>query len=141
MSFDSLSLLPQLLKAVSAEGYTTPTPIQTQSIPHVLAGRDLLGCAQTGTGKTAAFALPILQKLSQGPRGRVRALVVAPQRAGGGHPAGSGHHTGSACGTVTTATDRDRRAPALARGAGGGQGTSTLHLDPAEPERARRRRP
>ncbi len=85
MSFDSLSLLPQLLKAVSAEGYTTPTPIQTQSIPHVLAGRDLLGCAQTGTGKTAAFALPILQLLTQKPRKSnqrtdIRVLVLSPTR-------------------------------------------------------------
>jgi len=85
MSFDTLNLLPQLLKAVSAEGYTTPTPIQTQSIPHVLAGRDLLGCAQTGTGKTAAFALPILQMLTQKPRKSnqrtdIRVLVLSPTR-------------------------------------------------------------
>ena len=63
MSFDSLGLAPELLRAVAAEGYTIPTPIQAQSIPHLLAGRDLLGCAQTGTGKTAAFALPILHRL------------------------------------------------------------------------------
>src|SRR3990172_7091191 len=85
MSFDTLNLLPQLLKAVSAEGYTTPTPIPTQSIPHVLAGRDLLGCAQTGTGKTAAFALPILQMLTQKPRKSnqrtdIRVLVLSPTR-------------------------------------------------------------
>ena len=63
MSFDSLGLAPELLRAVAAEGYEIPTPIQAQSIPHLLAGRDLLGCAQTGTGKTAAFALPILHQL------------------------------------------------------------------------------
>src|SRR5512136_1298864 len=64
MTFEELKLDDSLLRAVKAEGYSTPTPIQVQAIPHVLAGRDLLGCAQTGTGKTAAFALPILQRLS-----------------------------------------------------------------------------
>jgi ATP-dependent RNA helicase RhlE len=77
-------LLPQLQRAVAEEGYATPTPIQAQAIPHLLAGRDLLGCAQTGTGKTAAFALPILQYLHNKPRpptpGRPRALVLAPTR-------------------------------------------------------------
>ena len=63
MTFDELQLIEPLLRAVRAEGYTEPSPIQQQSIPQVLAGRDLLGCAQTGTGKTAAFALPILQRL------------------------------------------------------------------------------
>ena len=72
MNFEELKLIPHLLSAVKAEGYEEPTPIQEQAIPHVLAGRDLLGCAQTGTGKTAAFALPILQKLcmSAAPKGR-----------------------------------------------------------------------
>jgi ATP-dependent RNA helicase RhlE len=82
-SFDSLSLSQPLLRAISAEGYTEPTPIQVQAIPHVLEGRDLLGCAQTGTGKTAAFALPILQRLGSGKpvAGRkVRALVLTPTR-------------------------------------------------------------
>ena len=64
MSFSDLSLIEPLLRAVATEGYSTPTPIQQQAIPPVLAGRDLLGCAQTGTGKTAAFALPILQRLA-----------------------------------------------------------------------------
>ncbi|HEX2626609.1 MAG TPA: DEAD/DEAH box helicase [Candidatus Limnocylindrales bacterium] len=63
MSFESLGLLPELLRAVEAEGYKEPTPVQEQSIPHILAGRDLLAGAQTGTGKTAAFVLPILQRL------------------------------------------------------------------------------
>ena len=63
-SFADLGLSAPLLRAVRAESYTTPTPIQAKAIPHLLAGRDLLGCAQTGTGKTAAFALPILHRLS-----------------------------------------------------------------------------
>lgn len=85
-TFDDLKLSEPLLRAVRAEGYTSPTPIQVQAIPHVLAGRDVLGCAQTGTGKTAAFALPLLQRLTQGrppPPARhrpVRALVLSPTR-------------------------------------------------------------
>ncbi|MCC7203482.1 MAG: DEAD/DEAH box helicase [Phycisphaeraceae bacterium] len=69
MLFSDLGLAEPILRAVAAEGYTVATPIQTQAIPHVLAGRDLLGCAQTGTGKTAAFALPILHRLSEGASG------------------------------------------------------------------------
>ncbi|MCC6895470.1 MAG: DEAD/DEAH box helicase [Anaerolineae bacterium] len=82
MQFDDLNLIEPLLRAVRAEGYSTPTPIQEQSIPQVLAGRDLLGCAQTGTGKTAAFALPILQHLAENPRqgNHIRVLVLAPTR-------------------------------------------------------------
>ena len=67
MSFDQLGLTPELLRAVAAEGYTEPTPVQAQAIPHVLAGRDVLAGAQTGTGKTAAFVLPILQHLHARP--------------------------------------------------------------------------
>ena len=63
MTFKELHLVAPILKALETEGYTTPTPIQEQSIPHILRGKDLLGCAQTGTGKTAAFAIPILQNL------------------------------------------------------------------------------
>ncbi|MBL8165705.1 MAG: DEAD/DEAH box helicase [Anaerolineae bacterium] len=82
MQFSDLNLIEPLLRAVREEGYTTPTPIQQQAIPHVLLGRDLLGCAQTGTGKTAAFALPILQRLNEKPRtGKgPRVLVLAPTR-------------------------------------------------------------
>ena len=83
MTFSDLKLLPSLQKAVEEEGYTTPTPIQQQAIPPVLAGRDLVGCAQTGTGKTAAFALPILQRLSAArPEGKrpIRALILTPTR-------------------------------------------------------------
>ena len=70
MQFQDLKLIDPLLRAVRAEGYDEPTPIQAQAIPHVLAGRDLIGCAQTGTGKTAAFALPILQHWSTANRSR-----------------------------------------------------------------------
>lgn len=81
MSFDPFALHPRVLAGVRAVGYTAPTPIQEQAIPHVMAGKDVLGLAQTGTGKTAAFALPILHKLlSDGGRGRTRALVIAPTR-------------------------------------------------------------
>jgi ATP-dependent RNA helicase RhlE len=83
-SFSTLGLAEPLLRAVSAAGYERPTPIQAQAIPHLLAGHDLLGCAQTGTGKTAAFALPLLHHLSRTPRaaGRrgPRVLVLAPTR-------------------------------------------------------------
>ena len=82
--FTTLVLEPRLLKALATEGYTTPTPIQTQAIPHVLAGKDLLGIAQTGTGKTAAFALPILQRLAANPHApkpkSARALILSPTR-------------------------------------------------------------
>lgn len=78
------ALIPEIQRAVAAEGYVTPTPIQEQCIPHLLEGRDLLGSAQTGTGKTAAFALPLLQRLSgrsHRPRkGTPRALILAPTR-------------------------------------------------------------
>jgi ATP-dependent RNA helicase RhlE len=79
-TFDSFNLHARLTAGIKAAGYTVPTPIQKQAIPAALAGRDILGLAQTGTGKTAAFALPILHRLLGGPRGRVRALVVAPTR-------------------------------------------------------------
>ncbi|MFH1061984.1 MAG: DEAD/DEAH box helicase [Candidatus Omnitrophota bacterium] len=77
-------LMPELQKAVSDRGYHTPTPIQEQVISHLLSGRDLIGCAQTGTGKTAAFVLPILQYLTKNPRpqmrGKTRVLILAPTR-------------------------------------------------------------
>ncbi len=80
MSFTSFNLHPQIAAGVQALGYTAPTPIQLQAIPPVLQGQDVMGVAQTGTGKTAAFALPILERLIKRPRGRIRALVVAPTR-------------------------------------------------------------
>ncbi|MGH8517517.1 MAG: DEAD/DEAH box helicase, partial [Panacagrimonas sp.] len=81
MSFSELGLVPELLRALEHEGYTQPTPIQSKSIPLVLAGHDLLAAAQTGTGKTAAFTLPILHKLSgTAPRPLPRVLVLVPTR-------------------------------------------------------------
>ena len=80
MNFEDFSFDPRIRAGIKAAGFITPTPIQQQAIPAVLKGRDVLGVAQTGTGKTAAFVLPILQRLTQGPLGRVRALIVAPTR-------------------------------------------------------------
>jgi ATP-dependent RNA helicase RhlE len=80
LNFEQFSLDPHITAAVKAVGYTTPTPIQRKAIPIVLEGRDLMGVAQTGTGKTAAFVLPILQRLTKGPARQVRALILAPTR-------------------------------------------------------------
>lgn len=85
MTFKDLKIVPSIVKALSKEGYTTPTPIQEQAIPAVLARRDLFGCAQTGTGKTAAFAVPIVQLLSEqqsnsGTKRPVRSLILTPTR-------------------------------------------------------------
>src|SRR6186713_1051387 len=85
MSFEKLNLIEPIYRALKSEGYTKPTPIQEQSIPVLLERKDLLGCAQTGTGKTAAFAIPILQLLHQdelfkkGPAG-IKALILTPTR-------------------------------------------------------------
>lgn len=86
LSFTELGLCEPILNAVKAEGYDTPTPIQAQAIPHALAGRDVFGCAQTGTGKTAAFSLPIIHRLMEAGvpsakvRRPIRALILAPTR-------------------------------------------------------------
>jgi len=80
MEFNRFNLHPDVTVGVVAAGYVTPTPIQSQAIPPVLLGRDVMGLAQTGTGKTAAFALPILHRLMKGGRGHIRALVIAPTR-------------------------------------------------------------
>ncbi|MGB4868561.1 MAG: DEAD/DEAH box helicase [Candidatus Promineifilaceae bacterium] len=80
MNFEQFSLDARLNAGIKSVGYTIPTPIQQQAMPHVLQGRDVLGLAQTGTGKTAAFMLPILQHLTTGPLRHVRALIVAPTR-------------------------------------------------------------
>lgn len=84
MSFESLHIIEPILRSLKEEGYTSPTPIQSQAIPIVLQGKDLLGCAQTGTGKTAAFAIPILQLLAANKSGdkrkRIKSLIVTPTR-------------------------------------------------------------
>jgi len=80
MNFSQLGLAPAQVRACESLGYNTPTPIQRQAIPVVLSGRDLIGCAETGTGKTAAFLLPIIQKISEHPRPGIRVLVLAPTR-------------------------------------------------------------
>jgi ATP-dependent RNA helicase RhlE len=80
VNFEQFSFDRRIVAGIKAAGYTRPTPIQQQAIPVVLEGRDVLGLAQTGTGKTAAFTLPILQRLTTGPLRRVRALIVAPTR-------------------------------------------------------------
>ena len=84
MQFNEMNILPAILKAIEEEGYNTPTPIQAEAIPQVLKGSDILGCAQTGTGKTAAFTLPIIQLLEENKsfskNKKVRALIVTPTR-------------------------------------------------------------
>lgn len=79
-SFDSLGLSPTLLRNLTKAGFSEPTAIQAQAIPHALSGRDVLGCAQTGTGKTAAFVIPMLERLTGTPKGQPRALILAPTR-------------------------------------------------------------
>jgi ATP-dependent RNA helicase RhlE len=84
MSFQSLNLIQPILDAIIDEGYTVPTPIQQEAIPVIMQGTDMLGCAQTGTGKTAAFALPILQILSLSKtydkKKKIRSLIITPTR-------------------------------------------------------------
>ena len=84
MKFNELNLLEPILNALTKQGYTEPTPIQQQAIPYVLEGRDVMGCAQTGTGKTAAFAIPIIQRIHASKQtdnsNKIRALIVTPTR-------------------------------------------------------------
>ena len=121
MNFEQFSLDPRIGAGIKSAGYTTPTPIQQQAIPVVLQGRDVLGLAQTGTGKTAAFILPILQRLTQGPLRRVRVLIVAPTRelAEQTHQASIdlGKNTKIRSVTVYGGVSKNRQVEALRRGA------------------------
>ena len=123
MQFHDLSLVDPLLRALRAAGYEEPTPIQQQAIPHVLNGRDLIGCAQTGTGKTAAFALPILQRLMEKPvtRRGIRALVLSPTRELSAQIADSfttyGRHTGLKTIVIYGGVGQSPQVEAVRRGA------------------------
>jgi ATP-dependent RNA helicase RhlE len=121
LNFEHFSFDPRISAGIKSLGYTTPTPIQQQAIPVVLKGRDVLGTAQTGTGKTAAFVLPILQRLTKGPSRRVRALIVAPTRelAEQIHQASVdlGKNTRLRSVTVYGGVSKNRQVKALRRGA------------------------
>src|SRR5215216_4696341 len=80
MPFTQLKIHPDLVRGIKDLGFTRPTPVQADAIPPAMEGRDVLACAQTGSGKTAAFLLPILNRLMGKPRGRTKALVIAPTR-------------------------------------------------------------
>jgi ATP-dependent RNA helicase RhlE len=124
MSFDELGLDGRILQALAEEGYTTPTPIQRDAIPAALAGRDLLGIAQTGTGKTAAFGLPLLHRLAHAggrpPRGGCRALILSPTRELASQIADSlrayGRHLGLSVAVVFGGVGHGPQRQALARG-------------------------
>jgi ATP-dependent RNA helicase RhlE len=124
MEFSDFGLSQPLLRAVGEEGYSTPTPIQVKAIPHVLEGRDLLGCAQTGTGKTAAFALPILERLSQKrvarTARRVRVLVLSPTRELASQISESftayGRHAGITNAVIFGGVNQTRQVELLSRG-------------------------
>ncbi|MDH5668736.1 MAG: DEAD/DEAH box helicase, partial [Nitrospira sp.] len=79
-NFHTLGLSEALLQDLTTAGFTSPTPIQAQAIPPALTGRDVIGCAQTGTGKTAAFVIPIVERLAVLPKGQPRALILTPTR-------------------------------------------------------------
>jgi ATP-dependent RNA helicase RhlE len=125
MQFQDLRLDEPILRAVEAEGYDVPTPIQAQAIPHLLDGKDLLGCAQTGTGKTAAFALPILNRLRQWSRGTarprpVRALILSPTRELAAQTGESfrvyGRYTGLRCAVIYGGVGQASQTRALSQG-------------------------
>ncbi len=124
MLFRSLNIIDPILKAVEEEGYSTPTPIQAEAIPIVLQGTDLLGCAQTGTGKTAAFAIPILQLLSAnkffGKNKKIRSLIVTPTRELAIQIEESfrayGRHTGLTCTVLFGGVNQKPQTAALQKG-------------------------
>jgi ATP-dependent RNA helicase RhlE len=124
MQFDSLNIIEPILKSLKEEGYTTPTPIQAKAIPIVLEGTDLLGCAQTGTGKTAAFAIPILQLLSANKsfdkKRKIRSLIVTPTRELAIQIAESfnnyGRHTGLKCSVIFGGVNQNPQTAALQNG-------------------------
>ncbi|MDF2437858.1 MAG: box helicase domain protein [Bacteroidota bacterium] len=124
MQFQSLNIIEPILKALQEEGYTTPTPIQQKSIPIVLNGTDLLGCAQTGTGKTAAFAIPIIQLLSANKsydkKRKIRSLIVTPTRELAIQIAESfnnyGRHTGLKCSVIFGGVNQNPQVNALQNG-------------------------
>jgi ATP-dependent RNA helicase RhlE len=124
MQFESLNIIEPILKSLKEEGYTTPTPIQAKAIPIVLEGTDLLGCAQTGTGKTAAFAIPILQLLSANKsfdkKRKIRSLIVTPTRELAIQIAESfnnyGRHTGLKCAVIFGGVNQNPQTAALQNG-------------------------
>src|SRR5258705_13198745 len=134
MPFTSLGLAPELVRAVADEGYEQPTPIQREAIPVALAGRDLIGCASTGTGKTAAFLLPILQRLSAGARNVCRALVLSPTRELAmqidEQALAIGYHLGLTAVSVVGGVDMRPQERALRAGAEIGVATPGRLLDP-----------
>ncbi len=124
MQFQSLKIIEPILKSLEEEGYTIPTPIQAQAIPLVLEGKDLLGCAQTGTGKTAAFAIPILQLLSANKtydkKRKIRSLIVTPTRELAIQIEESfkayGRHTGLTCAVIFGGVNQSQQTSILQRG-------------------------
>ncbi len=121
MNFNRFNLNPTIMAGVQALGYTTPTPIQLEAIPPIMEGKDVIGLAQTGTGKTAAFVLPILQRLMPGRRGGVRALIIAPTRELTEQTLQStrqlGRKTGLACVSIYGGASMQAQVDALRRGA------------------------
>ena len=124
MQFQALKIIEPILKSLEEEGYTIPTPIQAQAIPLVLEGKDLLGCAQTGTGKTAAFAIPILQLLSANKsydkKRKIRSLIVTPTRELAIQIEESfkayGRHTGLTCAVIFGGVNQGQQTSILQRG-------------------------